>query len=121
MKTKLLLKVAATLGAFVLVGGISVAALARSGASSSTPPRLPVVSTPEPTETESPQADDSQDSNNHDSEDSNDDSEDSNDDTNDDSNHDSEDSNENSDDQGENSDDQGEDADDQGENEAEDD
>jgi hypothetical protein len=113
MKTKLLLKIAATLGAFVLVGGISVAALARSGAGSSTAPRLPVVSTPEPTETESPQADDSQDSN-HDSQDSNDDSNHDSEDSNDDSSHDSEDSNDDSHDQGENNDDQGE-------NEAEDD
>jgi hypothetical protein len=63
----MLLKIAATSGAFVLVGGISVAALARSGTGSSTSPRLPVVSTPEvendasetsePEETESPEAD----------------------------------------------------------------
>ena len=87
MKKKLLLRIAATVGAFVLVGGISVAALARSGAGSNTPPTLPVVSTPEvendatetpePQETETPEADD----------------------------------------QGENADDQGENADDQGENE----
>jgi hypothetical protein len=99
MNTKLLLKIAATSGAFVLVGGISVAALARSGAGSSTPPRLPVVSTPEvendaaetpePQETESPEADEQ---------------------------------GENEDEQGENeneneADDENEDADDQGENE----
>ena len=47
MKKKLLLRIAATVGAFVLVGGISIAALAKSGAGSNTPPTLPVVSTPE--------------------------------------------------------------------------
>jgi hypothetical protein len=87
MNTKMLLRIAATSGAFVLVGGISVAALARSGAGASTPPRLPVVSTPEVEndsietpeleETESPEADDQGE-------------------------------NEDSDDQGENEDDQGE-------------
>ncbi len=46
MKKKLLLRIAATVGAFVLVGGISIAALAKSGAGSNTPPTLPVVSTP---------------------------------------------------------------------------
>ena len=107
MKAKLLLKVAATLGAFVLVGGISVAALARSGAGSSTPPKLPVVSTPEvendatetpeAQETESPKADDQGE------------------------NADDQGENENADDQGENNDDQGENANDQGENEAGDD
>jgi len=65
MKTKLLLRIAAAVATFVLVGGISVAALARSGANSSTAPLLPVVSTPqvendatetpEPQETESPE------------------------------------------------------------------
>jgi hypothetical protein len=112
MKTKLLLKIAATIGAFVLVGGISVAALARSGAGSNTQPRLPVVSTPaveddatetpEAQETESPEADDQgQDA--------------------DDQGEDADDQGEDADDQGENEDDQGEDADDQGETEAEDD
>jgi hypothetical protein len=72
MKTKLLLKIAAAIGAFVLVGGISVAALARSGADTSTPPTLPMVSTPgvedqddateteEPEESESPDADETE-------------------------------------------------------------
>jgi hypothetical protein len=112
MKTKLLLKIAAAIGAFVLVGGISVAALARSGAGSSTPPSLPVVSTPglenddtetpDRPETESPEADDQ-------GEDADDQGE----------NEDADDQgeNEDADDQGENEDDQGEDADDQGENE----
>jgi hypothetical protein len=114
MKTKLLVKIAATSGAFVLVGGISVAALARSGAGSSTPPRLPVVSTPEvendateapePQETESPEANDQGENENDQNEADNDQGE-----------------NEDSDDQGENNDDQGENANDQGENEAEDD
>jgi len=114
MNTKLLLKIAATSGAFVLVGGISVAALARSGAGSSTPPRLPVVSTPEAEndateapeaeETESPDADE-QGENENDQNEADDDQG----------------QNEDSDDQGEDSDDQGEDANDQGENEAEDD
>jgi hypothetical protein len=114
MNTKLLVKIAATSGAFVLVGGISVAALARSGAGSSTPPRLPVVSTPEvennateapePQETESPEANDQGENENDQNEADNDQGE-----------------NEDSDDQGENNDDQGENANDQGENEAEDD
>jgi hypothetical protein len=109
MKTKLLLKIAAAIGAFVLVGGISVAALARSGAGSSSPPTLPVVSTPEvenddteapePQETESPEADDQAENEN------------------DDQGEDADDQGEDADDQGENEDDQGEDADDQGENE----
>jgi hypothetical protein len=96
MNTKMLLRIAATSGAFVLVGGISVAALARSGAGASTPPKLPVVSTPEVEndatetpgleETESPEADNQGE-------------------------------NEADDDQGENDDDQGENDDDQGENE----
>src|SRR5512132_1310011 len=89
MKTKLLLEIAAASGAFVLVGGISVAALARSGAGSSTPPRLPVVSTPEvendatetpdpeethpPTHTETPEA---HDQNDDEADDENDDSDD---------------------------------------------
>src|SRR5436309_16090737 len=47
MTRKLLLRIAATVGAFVLVGGISVAALARSGAGSTTQSPLTVVSTPE--------------------------------------------------------------------------
>jgi hypothetical protein len=114
MKTKLLVKIAATSGAFVLVGGISVAALARSGAGSSAPPKLPVVSTPEaendateapePEETESPEASE-QGKNENDQNEADDDQG----------------ENEDSGDQGENNDDQGEDADDQGENEAEDD
>jgi hypothetical protein len=115
MKTKLLLKIAAAVGAFVLVGGISVAALARSGAGSSSPPTLPVVSTPEvqnddteapePQGTESPEADDHAENENDDSEDADDQGED------------ADDQGENEDDQGEDADDQGEDADDQGENE----
>jgi hypothetical protein len=136
MKTKLMLKIAAAVAAFVLIGGISVAALARSGADSTTPPTLPVVSTPEveddatetpdPEETKSPEAvdqnddsddqgqdDDSEDSN-HDSDDSNDDSED--------SDHDSEDSNDDSensdhdseDDDSEDSDDESDDSDEGG-------
>jgi hypothetical protein len=114
MNTKLLVKIAATSGAFVLVGGISVAALARSGAGSSTPPRLPVVSTPEvennateapePQEIESPEANDQGENENDQNEADNDQGE-----------------NEDSNDQGENNDDQGENANDQGENEAEDD
>jgi hypothetical protein len=106
MNTKMLVKIAATSGAFVLVGGISVAALARSGAGSSPPPRLPVVSTPEvendaaetlePQETESPEADEQGENENE---------------------NEADDDNEDADDQGENEDDQGEDADDQGENE----
>jgi len=116
MNKKLLLRIAASVGAFVLVSGISIAALARSGAGSSTVPRLPVVSTPEMendatetpdpeethspalTHTETPEAD-------HEAENENDDSED------------SDDQGEDADDQGENDDDQGEDADDHGENE----
>src|SRR6266545_4736578 len=93
MKKKLLLRIAATVGAFVLVGGISIAALAKSGAGSNTPPTLPVVSTsevendatetpdPQETESETPEADDQ---------------------------------GENGDDQGENADDQGDNQDDQG-------
>jgi hypothetical protein len=127
MNTKLLVKIAATSGAFVLVGGISVAALARSGAGSSTPPRLPVVSTPEvendatgapePQETESPEASE-QGENENDQNEADDDQG-----QNEDSNEDSDDQgeNENANDQGENNDDQGENNDDQGENEAEDD
>jgi hypothetical protein len=85
MNTKVLLKIAATSGAFVLVGGISVAALARSGAGSSAPPMLPVVSTPEvendatgtpePEETESPESDE-QAENENDQDEAEDDSED---------------------------------------------
>jgi hypothetical protein len=118
MNTKLLLKIAATSGAFVLVGGISVAALARSGAGSSTPPRLPVVSTPEvendateapePEKAESPEADEQGENENDQNEADDDQGQ-------------NEDSNEDSDDQGEDSDHQGENNDDQGENEAEDD
>jgi len=112
MKTKLLLRIAAAVGAFVLVGGISVAALARSGASS-TPPRLTVVSTPEvqndatetpepqetespePNETETPEADEQGEIEN--------------------------DQNEDADEQNEDADDQNEDSDDQNENEDSDD
>ena len=118
MNTKLLIKIAATSGAFMLVGGISVAALARSGAGSSTPPRLPVVSTPEvendateapePQETESPEANEQGENENDQNEADDDQGQ-------------NEDSNKDSDDQGEDSDDQGEDANDQGENETEDD
>jgi hypothetical protein len=82
----MLLKIAATSGAFVLVGGISVAALARSGAGSSTPPRLPVVSTPEvendatetsgPEETESPEADEQAENEQNESEDDSEDADD---------------------------------------------
>src|SRR5437667_6556607 len=70
MKTKILLRIAAAIGALVLVGGISVAAMARSGSPSHTP-KLPVVNaptssesdateTPEPTETESPEPTDTE-------------------------------------------------------------
>jgi hypothetical protein len=71
MNTKVLLKIAATSGAFVLVGGISVAALARSGAGSTTAPRLPVVSTPEVESdaTETPEHEDDQGETDNDSED----------------------------------------------------
>jgi hypothetical protein len=128
MKTKLLLKIAAAIGAFVLVGGISVAALARSGAGSSTPPSLPVVSTPglenddtetpDRPETESPEADDQGEDADDQGEDADDQGE--NEDADDQGeNEDADDQgeNEDADDQGENEDDQGEDADDQGENE----
>jgi hypothetical protein len=121
MNTKLLVKIAATSGAFVLVGGISVAAMARSGAGSSAPPRLPVVSTPEvendatealePPEAESPETDEQGENENDQNEADDDQGE----------NEDSDDQGEDSDHQGENNDDQGEDSDDQGENEAQDD
>ena len=92
MKTKLLLRIAAAVGAFVLVGGISVAALARSGANSSTAPLLPVVSTPEvendatetpePQETESPEPNETEtpeaDEQNEDADEQNEDSDDQN-------------------------------------------
>src|SRR5437773_6076686 len=102
MTKKLLLRIAATVGAFVLVGGISVAALARSGAGSTTQSPLTVVSTPEvendatetpdAQETESPEAQDTE-------------------------TPEADDQGEDGDNQGEDGDDQGEDGDNQGENE----
>src|SRR5213593_1091456 len=103
MTKKLLLRIAATVGAFVLVGGISVAALARSGAGSTTQSPLTVVSTPEvqndatetpdPQETETPEAPDTE------TPEADEQGED-----------------QDADDQGENGDDQGDNNDDQGEN-----
>ncbi len=105
---KTLLRVAAVLGGLVLVVGISVGALARTGSPGSSPTQLPVVTaptggdnegdateTPEPTETETPEPKDTETPEPQATETPEAD---------------------NQDDQGENSDDQGENNDDQGEN-----
>ena len=90
MKKKLLLRIAAAIGGLVLVVGISVGALARTGNPSSSPTQapLPVVTaptqsseddatkTPEPTETETPEPKDTETHRSPEADDSDDQSED---------------------------------------------